>query len=149
MFKDVLIVCHANVCRSPAAEQLFRTRFREQAGERAGTFHSAGLRALEGEDMDPVMQRLLTERGVEVGEHRSRRLTRRLVRKADLVLVTERHQVLAVERIEPTAHGKVYALGNWENSDVADPHGLDEAAYRESLELMDRLVKGWLSRICQ
>jgi len=149
MFKDVLIVCHANVCRSPAAEQLFRARLREQAGERAGAFHSAGLRALDGEDMDPVMQRLLAQRGVEVGEHRSRRLTRGLVRRADLVLVTERRQVGAVERIEPTARGKVYALGNWENSDVADPHGLDEAAYRESLELMDRLVKGWLSRICQ
>ena len=153
MFKDVLIVCHANVCRSPAAEQLFRARFieqtRDRAGKHAGAFHSAGLRARNGDDMDPVMQRLLAERGVEVGEHRSRRLTPRLVRRADLVLVTERHQVSAVERIEPTARGKVYALGNWENSDVSDPHGLDEVAYRESLELMDRLVKGWLSRICQ
>jgi protein-tyrosine phosphatase len=149
MFNDVLIVCHANVCRSPAAEQLFRARLRERAAKHAGAFHSAGLRAREGVDMDPVMQRLLAERGVEVGEHRSRRLTSRLVRQADLVLVTERHQVSEVERIEPTARGKVYALGNWENSDVADPHGLDEAMYRDSLELMDRLVKGWLSRICQ
>ncbi|CAG9203099.1 Low molecular weight protein-tyrosine-phosphatase Wzb [Paraburkholderia tropica] len=149
MFNDVLIVCHANVCRSPAAEQLFRAGLRERAKAHAGAFHSAGLRALDGEDMDPVMQRLLAERGVDVGEHRSRRLTSKLVRAADLVLVTERRQVAAVERIEPTARGKVFALGNWENSDVSDPHGLDEAAYRESLELMDRLVKGWLSRICQ
>ncbi|WP_321842398.1 arsenate reductase/protein-tyrosine-phosphatase family protein [Paraburkholderia bannensis] len=149
MFNDVLIVCHANVCRSPAAEQLFRARLRERAAGHAGAFHSAGLRAQEGVDMDPVMQRLLVERGVTVGEHRSRRLTSRLVRQADLVLVTERHQVSEVERIEPTARGKVYALGNWENSDVSDPHGLDEATYRDSLELMDRLVKGWLSRICQ
>jgi protein-tyrosine phosphatase len=144
MFNDVLIVCHANVCRSPAAEQLFRA-----AAPQPGTFHSAGLRAREGADMDPMMQRLLAERGVEVGAHRSRRLTGRLVRAADLVLVTERHQVSEVERLDPTARGKVYALGNWENSDVADPHGLDEETYRESLELMDRLVKGWLSRICQ
>lgn len=149
MIKDVLIVCHANVCRSPAAEQLFRARLREQGASRTGAFQSAGLRARDGDDMDPVMQWLLAERGVQVGEHRSRRLTSRLVRAADLVLVTERRQVAAVERIEPTARGKVYALGNWENSDVADPHGLDEATYRESLELMDRLVKGWLSRICQ
>lgn len=144
MFNDVLIVCHANVCRSPAAEQLFRA-----GAAQPDTFHSAGLRAREGADMDPMMQRLLAERGVKVGAHRARRLTGRLVRAADLVLVTERHQVSEVERLEPTARGKVYALGNWENSDVADPHGLHEEAYRESLELMDRLVKGWLSRICQ
>ncbi|HEY1607763.1 MAG TPA: low molecular weight phosphotyrosine protein phosphatase [Paraburkholderia sp.] len=152
MFNDVLIVCHANVCRSPAAQQMFRAWQREMSGARAGArgvvFHSAGLRAREGVDMDPVMQRLLSERGVEVGEHRSRRLTESLVRSADLVLVTERRQVSAVERLEPTARGKVFALGNWENSDVADPHGLHEAAYRESLALMERLVKGWLNRIC-
>jgi protein-tyrosine phosphatase len=147
MIKDVLIVCHANVCRSPAAEQLFRARMSEKGESRA--FQSAGLRAREGDDMDPVMQWLLAERGVKVGNHRSRRLTGRLVRAADLVLVTERRQVADVERIEPTARGKVYALGNWENSDVSDPHGRHEAAYRDSLELMDRLVKGWISRICQ
>jgi protein-tyrosine phosphatase len=149
MIKDVLIVCHANVCRSPAAEQLFRARLREQAPQRTGEFQSAGLRAREGDDMDPVMQWLLAERGLPVGQHQSRRLTSRLVRAADLVLVTERRQVADVERIEPTARGKVYALGNWENSDVSDPHGLHESAYRDSLELMDRMVKGWLSRICQ
>jgi protein-tyrosine phosphatase len=149
MIKDVLIVCHANVCRSPAAEQLFRARLREQDASRHGAFHSAGLRARDGDEMDPVMQWLLAERGVQVGNHHSRRLTSRLVRSADLVLVTEHRQVADVERIEPTARGKVYALGNWENSDVADPHGRHEAAYRDSLELMDRLVKGWLSRICQ
>lgn len=144
MFNDVLIVCHANVCRSPAAEQLFRA-----VAPQPGRFHSAGLRAREGAYMDPMMQHLLAERGVKVGKHRARRLTRRLVRAADLVLVTERRQVSEVEWLDPTARGKVYALGNWENSDVADPHGLHEEAYRESLELMDRLVKGWLSRICQ
>jgi len=148
MFNRVLIVCHANVCRSPAAEQLFRAAARNRIGANENTFLSAGLRARDGADMDPVMQRLLVERGVRVGEHRARRLTNRLVRAADLVLVTEHRQVHAVERIEPTARGKVYALGNWERSDVADPHGLDEHAYRESIELMDRMVKGWLSRIC-
>lgn len=148
MFNDVLIVCHANVCRSPAAEQLFRASLSEHPAMGRVVFHSAGLRAVAGADMDPVMQRLLAERGVAVGEHRSRRLTSRLVRAADLVLVTERRQVPDVERIEPTARGKVYALGNWENSDVADPHGLNEKAYRQSLALMERLVKGWLNRIC-
>ncbi|MFC5429880.1 low molecular weight phosphotyrosine protein phosphatase [Paraburkholderia denitrificans] len=148
MFQDVLIVCHANVCRSPAAEQLFRAVSRECAGARKHAFHSAGIHAKEGADMDPVMQRLLEERGVAVGEHRARRLTRRLVRAADLVLVTERKQVSVIERIEPTARGKVFALGKWENSDVADPHGLDEGVYCDSLELMDRLVKGWMGRIC-
>jgi protein-tyrosine phosphatase len=149
MFGKVLIVCHANVCRSPALEQLFRA-WQPRRGARAAApvFGSAGLQAVDGAGMDPVMHRLLGERGVAVCAHRARRLTRDLVRAADLVLVTERRQVRAVERIEPTARGKVYALGTRENADVGDPHGGDEAEYRASLALMERLVKEWLVRIC-
>ncbi|HEY2608843.1 low molecular weight phosphotyrosine protein phosphatase [Paraburkholderia sp. RL18-103-BIB-C] len=153
MFANVLIVCHANVCRSPAAEMLFKAKQSAavQAGRAAApiAFHSAGLRAMNGHGMDPVMQRLLAERGVASGIHYSRRLDRQLVRAADLVLVTERAQVSGVEALDPASRGKVYALGKWEDdSDVADPHGGAETAYRESLVLIEHLVMGWLKKIC-
>jgi protein-tyrosine phosphatase len=41
MFANVLIVCHANVCRSPAAEWLFRSRQHER-GAQPIAFRSAG-----------------------------------------------------------------------------------------------------------
>ncbi|RKT27241.1 protein-tyrosine phosphatase [Paraburkholderia sp. RAU2J] len=153
MFANVLIVCHANVCRSPAAEMLFKAKQRaaSEAGRDAApiAFHSAGLRAMNGHAMDPVMQRLLAEQGVASGIHYSRRLDRTLVRAADLVLVTERAQVSDVEALDPASRGKVYPLGKWEDdSDVADPHGGEETAYRESLVLIEHLVMGWLKKIC-
>jgi protein-tyrosine phosphatase len=112
-------------------------------------FHSAGIRAVNGHGMDPVMQRLLAEQGVASGIHYSRRLDRQLVRDADLVLVTERAQVSDVEALDPASRGKVYPLGKWEaDSDVADPHGGAETAYRESLVLIEHLVMGWLKKIC-
>jgi protein-tyrosine phosphatase len=155
MFANVLIVCHANVCRSPAAEMLFKARQptvpRTGSDRRAApiAFHSAGLRAINGHAMDPVMQRLLAEQGVASGIHYSRRLDRQLVRAADLVLVTERAQVGDVEALDPASRGKVYPLGKWQDdSDVADPHGGAETAYRESLVLIEHLVMGWLKKIC-
>ena len=51
MFRRVLIVCHANVCRSPAAEMLFRAHAGKLAGQDARRwieFRSAGLFAKEG-----------------------------------------------------------------------------------------------------
>jgi protein-tyrosine phosphatase len=150
MFTNVLIVCHANVCRSPAAETLFKARQHPTTGA-AGTaikFHSAGIRAVDGYGMDPVMRHLLAERGITPGEHRARRLNAQIVRDADLVLVTEHRQVSQVEALEPTSRGKVYALGKWEDSDVVDPHGGEEFEYRESLALIEHLVIGWLKRIC-
>jgi len=154
MFDNVLIVCHANVCRSPAAEMLFKARQARTArtarnGAAPIAFHSAGIRAVNGHRMDPVMRRLLEERGVAAGSHHARRLDRSLVRAADLVLVSERAQVSEVEALDPAARGKVYALGKWEaDADVADPHGGAEHAYRESLVLIEHLVIGWLNKIC-
>lgn len=151
MFANVLIVCHANVCRSPAAEMLFKARQRLTSRTSAApiAFHSAGIRAVNGHGMDPVMQRLLAERGVASGIHYSRRLDRQLVRAADLVLVSERAQVSAVEALDPASRGKVYPLGKWEaDSDVADLHGGAETTYRESLVLIEHLVMGWLKKIC-
>lgn len=146
MFANVLIVCHANVCRSPAAEMLFKAKQRTAAPI---AFHSAGLWAMNGHAMDPVMRHLLAERGVASGIHYARRLDRELVRAADLVLVTERAQVSRVEALDPASRGKVYPLGKWEDdSDVADPHGGAEIAYRESLVLIEHLVMGWLKKIC-
>jgi protein-tyrosine phosphatase len=159
MFDNVLIVCHANVCRSPAAEMLFKAQQARAAAaacvsQTAGAarrtirFHSAGIRAVNGYGMDPVMRRLLAERGITPGLHHARRLNRQFVRDADLVLVTERCQVKDVEALEPTSRGKVYPLGKWEGSDVTDPHGGVEAAYRESFALIEHLVMGWLDKIC-
>jgi protein-tyrosine phosphatase len=151
MFGNVLIVCHANVCRSPAAERLFRAHAgrlgRKQAGP-AIEFRSAGLFAADGDDIDPVMVQLLAERNMDASTHCSRQLDTRMARNADLILVPERRQIAAVEELDPVSRGKVHLLGKWEDSEVADPHGGHEIAYRESFGLIERLVLGWLKKIC-
>ncbi|KVN20073.1 MULTISPECIES: low molecular weight protein-tyrosine-phosphatase [unclassified Burkholderia] len=144
MFRNILIVCRANVCRSPAAELLFRS----MALRKPLSFHSAGIAANDGDGIDPTMSRLLAERGVDAAPHRSQRLSRALVRAADLVLVTERRQIAEVETIDPFARGKVHLLGKWEGAEIADPYGGPEADYRESYTLIERLVQGWLQKIC-
>ncbi|MGU4703797.1 low molecular weight phosphotyrosine protein phosphatase, partial [Burkholderia cepacia] len=53
MFRNILIVCHANVCRSPAAEMLFKSHAASRGGPRP-TFHSAGVHANDGDGIDPV-----------------------------------------------------------------------------------------------
>lgn len=152
MFRSVLIVCHANVCRSPVAERLFRAALANFAGFHNRTrpieFRSAGLQAAYGSGIDPVMQRLLAERNVDSSTHQARRFDRLMARTADLILVPERRQIALIEKMDPVTHGKVHLLGKWEDSEVADPHGGHEVAYRESVRLIERLVHGWLNKIC-
>lgn len=150
MFRRVLIVCHANVCRSPAAEMLFRAHAGKLAGQdarRSIEFRSAGLFAKEGGNIDPTMYRLLAERDVDPSGHSARRLDESMARAAELILVPERQQIAAIEQMAPHTRGKVHLLGKWEDSEVADPYGGHEVAYRESFGLIERLVQGWLNKI--
>jgi protein-tyrosine phosphatase len=150
MFRSVLIVCHANVCRSPAAEMLFRahaSRIADKHARRPIEFRSAGLFAEDGRNIDPTMYRLLAERDVDPSGHSARRLDSHMARAAELILVPERKQIAAIEQMEPVTRGKVHLLGKWEDSEVADPYGGHEVAYRESFGLIERLVQEWLNKI--
>jgi protein-tyrosine phosphatase len=111
MFRNILIVCHANVCRSPAAEMLFvacrvarrpapDVPFRGRACERRRR-HRSG---------DAAPARRARRRCHDAS---FARLSRRIVRDADLILVSERGQIAAVEAVDPFARGKVHLLGKW------------------------------------
>jgi protein-tyrosine phosphatase len=93
------------------------------------------------------MYRLLAERDVDPSGHSARRLDESMARAAELILVPERQQIAAIEQMAPHTRGKVHLLGKWEDSEVADPYGGHEVAYRESFGLIERLVQGWLNKI--
>ncbi|MGN6446059.1 arsenate reductase/protein-tyrosine-phosphatase family protein [Amnibacterium sp.] len=106
----LLVVCTANVCRSPLAQ---RTLQRALAGSAfAGVaVSSAGTRALEGEGMCPVSAEDLDPADVASGaEHRARQLTADLVREADLILTMEREQRSAAVQAAPGSQAKVFTL---------------------------------------
>ncbi|CAD6561413.1 low molecular weight protein-tyrosine-phosphatase [Paraburkholderia sabiae] len=147
MFSNVLIVCYANICRSPAAEVVFNA-LHERKSARRVVYRSAGIRAFDGLGMDPVMQSELAARGWPTGEHYSRRLQAGMVIDADLVLVAEKNQIEQIEALQPTSRGKVFALGKWAGIDVADPYGKAESLYRETLNLIERCAESWIDRIC-
>jgi protein-tyrosine phosphatase len=146
MFKDVLIVCHANICRSPMAEAMFKADAKVRT---AGVVvHSAGLEASPGRGADPTVRSILLEKGVDVGEHRSRRLSINLTRSAQLILVMELAQIKAVEQLDRSSKGKVHLLGKWENIEILDPYRQEETIYRASEELVERSVANWIRKIC-
>lgn len=70
MFKNILIVCVGNVCRSPAAEALFAHRLKGQNL----AFSSAGVGALVGNPMDKTALEILQEHGVDHSAHRARQV---------------------------------------------------------------------------
>ena len=62
--KRILVVCTANVCRSPMIARCCARFVRAGLGDRVH-IASSGIYALVGEPADPAGVRLLAERGID------------------------------------------------------------------------------------
>jgi sulfate adenylyltransferase len=116
----VLLVCTANICRSPYAELVAR----ELAGPGSSLeFSSAGVRAGDGDPMDPVMAAEAASRGAEPGSFRSRRLTNELIDDADLILTAESAHRKRILEERPLAMRNAFSLGQFARGLQAVPPG--------------------------
>lgn len=100
----VLTVCTGNICRSPLAESLLRTRLAELDLR----VHSAGTQALVGHGMTEPAQRVAAQRGAAAAvtaAHRARLLTEPLLDDADLILtMTAEQRDYAVQMLPRRLH---------------------------------------------
>jgi protein-tyrosine phosphatase len=142
LFKKILIVCTANVCRSPMAERLLRRHLSHTDIE----VTSAGVAAMPGRPMDPVSADILSEHGIDdATPHEAKQVTSALLRRSELVLVMEQSHSTAISRIAPEASGKVFLLDKWQSGqDIPDPHRQQRIAYEHVFRLIDGSISAWL-----
>ena len=109
---EILIVCHANICRSPMAERLARKSVMDRLGEHATAFRvtSAGTHAWSNAAMHPFAAEVLREHGADPTGFLSRRLTESLVRRAGLVLTATRRQRSDCVAMDPSAVRRTFTL---------------------------------------
>lgn len=115
----VLFVCSGNTCRSPMAEHLFKSFLRKKRKLSGFEVSSAGVFALEGQEMSKNAQKALLDFGISAPLHRSKQFNERMASNFDLIVcMTKGHK----ELIE--ASGTVLAVGEITGSrDVPDPFG--------------------------
>ena len=89
--KVILFVCTGNSCRSVMAEALFKKVLLEKKRDDVEVF-SAGVMNLGGLRATEATKEALKKEGIDVSEHRSRKVTREMVKKSDLVLIMESAQ---------------------------------------------------------
>ena len=144
MIRHILVVCVGNICRSPMAEALLRRELRGQDGI---TVESAGLGALVGHPASDYSVELMAEMGIDITGHRARQIHPDMVRDADLVLVMEAGHKRAIDDADPSARGKVYRLGEWQDRNIDDPYRQARVAYEEALEDIEAGVASWAEKI--
>ena len=126
------------------AEALLRDALK---GREEVVVESAGLGALVGEPASGFSVELMQERGLDISGHRAQQLTPELITRADLILVMESGHRRAIDANEPTARGKLYRLGEWQDLEIPDPYRQPREAFEETLKLIDKGVADWVERL--
>lgn len=141
MVQSVLVVCIGNICRSPMAVGILRTRLGHVRVE------SAGLGALIGHPADPIARELMRERDIMIDDHRARPLSAPLCAQSDVIFVMDAKQKRSVVDRYPTTRGKVFRLGEFIDQDIFDPYGGERSDFQACLTLIDRAIEDWVERL--
>jgi protein-tyrosine phosphatase len=146
--KSVLFVCMGNICRSPAAEGVFR-HLVAQAG-REPEFHidSAGTHGYHvGHPPDSRMRAAAADRGYLL-DSTARRLSVEDFEDFDLIVVMDEDNFANVSAVDPGSGARVVRMcdycGTEEASEVPDPYYGGSAGFERVLDILEDACTGLL-----
>ena len=147
---NILIVCTANICRSPVVHALLVDRL-QQNGYPDWKVASAGTWAEYGELASHYSVEVLADQGYDISGHRSQPIDKELLAWADLVLGLATGHVEALRaEFSDEAH-KIFLLTAMSGRpySVHDPYGEPRIAYERMVEEVTKLVDDGLPRIVE
>ncbi|MCX2922256.1 low molecular weight protein-tyrosine-phosphatase [Streptomyces sp. NEAU-W12] len=150
----VCFVCTGNICRSPMAESVFRSRIVEAGLDGVVETDSAGTDGWHaGDGADPRAVAVLEENGY-AGDHTARRFDPSWFGRLDLVIVLDTSHLRTLRRLAPTQRDadkvrllRSYDPGAGDDLDVPDPYYGETDDFSTCLEMVEAASDGLLSSI--
>lgn len=149
----LLMVCTANICRSPMA-QVVTTHLASQAGlAPAARVESAGTRAGRISELsDPRARALLAKRGYPVSKIRSRRVSAQDFARFDLVLAMDQGNLNDLRQLCPNEHShklRLFMEFAPESGllEVPDPYFGGPQGFERVLDLCEAAARGLIAQL--
>ena len=135
---SILVVCTANVCRSPMAEAAFAALL---PGVQVC---SAGVFARPGQLVHANSVAAVQAAGYgEIAGYRSQLVSPEMLRTADLVFCADVSHRAALLARAPFSASKLHLLGELSGFDIDDPLGLEVDAFEHCLARITVCIKDW------
>lgn len=148
---SILIVCTANICRSPMAEAILKRLVADRPDADQWLIKSAGTWANYGSPAAVLSQLVVQNMGLDISTHQSQPVTLELMEKFDLILTMEDQQKegLAIQ-FKPYAD-RIFMISEMIGriEDIRDPIGGEMADYQETAQALERILSDGLDRIYQ
>ncbi|WP_323757040.1 low molecular weight protein-tyrosine-phosphatase [Roseivirga sp.] len=148
----VLFVCLGNICRSPLAEGVFRTKVRERGLDDHFEIDSCGTSNYHiGEQPDKRTIKNALKNGVKLN-HRGRQFTVQDYYDFDYIITMDSSNRRDVERLRPNGNVKEVRLMRSFNQtglddNVPDPYYGGENGFQEVFDIIDESAEGLLKFI--
>ncbi|MGV0953531.1 MAG: low molecular weight protein-tyrosine-phosphatase [Fluviibacter sp.] len=140
----ILVVCTANICRSPMGELLLRQALHGHDVQ----VDSAGIHGQHGMSADETVARLLHENRLpEIDTHKSKPVVSGMSGQYDLYLCMENHHMADLKSMIPNATGRIYLFGHWQKNEIPDPVTKPEIEYRKAYAAIDEAAKAWPEKL--
>ena len=148
MVKKILFVCLGNICRSPAAEGIFKQKIKDRDIEKLFFVDSAGTGGWHvGNLADPRMRETALSRGIELTS-RSRQIEKNDLYEFDLIIVMDKDNLQAVKSLtqDPLnpVNSKIKLILSYSKDsqldEVPDPYYGGQNGFDNVLDLLDNAI---------
>jgi len=155
MVKKILFVCLGNICRSPAAEGVFKQKIKERDLEKLFLVDSAGTGGWHvGNLADPRMRETALSRGIELTS-RSRKIEESDLYEFDHILVMDNDNLYAVKSLIKDHNNHINSkikliLSYSKNSqleEVPDPYYGGQNGFDKVIDLLDDAMDGLIDSL--
>tara|TARA_Y100001968_G_scaffold300432_1_gene311846 strand:+ start:502 stop:975 length:474 start_codon:yes stop_codon:yes gene_type:complete len=155
MVKKILFVCLGNICRSPAAEGVFKQKIKERDLEKLFLVDSAGTGGWHvGNLADPRMRETALSRGIELTS-RSRKIEESDLYEFDHILVMDKDNLEAVKSLikdhKNPVNSKVKLIlaysKNSQLEEVPDPYYGGQNGFDIVIDLLDDAIDGLINSL--
>jgi len=152
--RKILFVCLGNICRSPAAEAIFRRKIELAGDSDKYEIDSAGLNGYHnGENADPRMRRVALERGYKITS-----ISRKFdpvtdFEKFDMIIGMDDSNINQLNRLttRDDFKAKICKMTTFSEkgryNEVPDPYYSSDSGFRTVLDILEECSEGLISRI--